>query len=54
MTAYDCHYMDRNGNKRIFCTYANDTLHAKHTVEELVGPDLARVVRILAVSNFDW
>ena len=54
MTAYDCHYLDRNGNKRIFCTYAEHPLQAKHTLEELVGPDLARVVQILQVADFDW
>lgn len=54
MTAYDCHYMDKQGNKRIFCCYARDVLQAQHTLTELVGDNLARIVRVLAVDNFDW
>ena len=55
MNAYDCHYYDRQGNHRIFCCYARDVLHARHTVEELVGKDkLARISGIVRVDNFDW
>ena len=40
MNAYDCHYYDRKGNHRIFCTYAKDVLTARYTLIELVGKDL--------------
>ena len=54
MSAYDIHYFDRKGNKRIFCTYARDVLHARRTTEELVGKDLARISGIVPVDSFDW
>ena len=54
MTAYDIHYFDQKGDHRIFCTCARDVLHARHTVEDLVGKDLARITAIVPVDNFDW
>jgi hypothetical protein len=54
MTAYDVHYFDREGNHRIFSTYANDAMQARLTTEELVGKDLARISGIVLVDNFDW
>ena len=55
MQAYDIHYYDKQGNHRIFCTYARDVLHARKTTEELVGPQtLARITGIIPVDNFDW
>ena len=55
MHAYDVHYYDRNGNHRIFSTYARDVLQARQTTEELVGSNtLARITGIIPVDNFDW
>ena len=54
MNAYDCHYYDRNGNHRIFCTYAKDVLTARYTLIELVGKDLCRITGIVKVDGFDW
>ena len=54
MNAYDCHYYDRKGNHRIFCTYAKDVLSARHTLIELVGKNLCRITGIVKVDNFDW
>lgn len=54
MNAYDCHYYDRQGNHRIFCTYAKDVLAARHTLIELVGSSLGRITGIVKVDGFDW
>ena len=54
LSAYDCHYYDRNGKHRIFCTYAKDVAQARLTLEELVGKDLCRVTGIVRVDGFDW
>ena len=54
MNAYDCHYYDRKGNHRIFCTYAKDVLTARYTLIELVGKDLCRITGIVKVDGFDW
>ena len=54
MNAYDCHYYDRFGNHRIFCTYARDVLAARLVLIEMVGKQLGRITRIVRVDGFDW
>lgn len=54
MTAYDCHYVDHEGNHRIFCTYAVDVAEARNILEELVGAKLCRITGIVSVDDFDW
>lgn len=51
--AYEVYYLDNNGSKRCFCTYAKDTLTAQHSAAELLQPGF-RIVRIMPVPDFDW
>lgn len=53
MTAYECHYLDSRGNRRIWCTYGRDAYHVRTSAEELLQPGF-KITRILPVSNFDW
>ena len=54
MYQYDCHYLDKQGNNRIFSCHAKDALQARATVEELCGNDLKRITRLVKLDGFDW
>ena len=54
MTPWDIHWFDREGNHHVFGCYAHDSLHARHTAEELLKPDLARISGIIPANQFDW
>ncbi len=53
LQAYEVYYLDHEGKKRCFCTYAKDTLTAQHSAAELLQPGY-RIIRIMPVPDFDW
>lgn len=52
-TAYEVHYLDKQGRRRCWCTYGRDALAVKHSAEEMLQSGY-RITRILPTSNFDW
>ena len=53
LQAYEVYYLDHEGTKRCFCTYAKDTLTCQHSATELLQPGF-RIIRIMPVPDFDW
>ena len=51
--AYEVHYVDAEGTKRIWATYGRDALAVTDSAFEMLEPGF-RITRVCKVPNFDW
>ena len=49
---FDCTYLDKHGQQRIWVTPAKDAFHVRLTFEEMVGD--GRIISIKETQDFDW
>ena len=49
---FDCAYLDKQGQQRIWVTPAKDAFHVRLTFEEMVGD--GRIISIKETQDFDW
>ena len=50
---YEVHYLDKEGNRRIFATYGTDALSVANSAAELLQPGF-RIIKVRKEDNFEW